>query len=331
MVAHAWATLLDPHNLKATSPRLVVAIEAIVKHYGQASSAHALAAYRQQRLEAGALGRHKGAMPPSPTHGDVVRAVENAVHDIYGKWTPEALAEFDKEGSGVATEAASPIAPAAEPDTAPPTPAPGGGTVSPSDVQAAEDALAAEVEQLVLNQGRQATMGAVEADKAAKGWARVPEPGACSFCAMLSTRGAVYKSGRSFDASNKKFTGDAAEFKVHNNCRCNLEPVFNAYEPSAQIREWQQAWADLAEELGRPPTLYDWRRKFEDRENGPKRPRKPGSGGGGGKPVPSSSLGFDKLTREQLEHQLSVLEALKDSDYKREQMARLSKRLAQLG
>jgi hypothetical protein len=187
LIAHAWARLLDPHDLRGSSPRLTVAVEAIVKQYGSASASHALAAYRQQRRDAGIPGRPALRMPPAPSHDDVVRVVEGTLHDLYGTVTPEVEAKV-------------------------------------------QDALTAEVEQLVLDQGRRALIDAVQSDKEAKGWARVPEPDACSFCAMLATRGAVYKSRAS------------AEFEAHPNCRCNVEPVFNAYEPTAQIREWQRIW-----------------------------------------------------------------------------------------
>lgn len=186
LIAQAWSQL-DVHNLKATSPRLTAAVEAIVRHYGAASASHALTAYRQQRREAGIPGRPSLSMPAVPSHDDVARVVESTLHDLYG-------------------------------------------TVTPEVEQKVQDELSAEVEQLVLDQGRRATIDATEADKEAKGWARVPEPDACSFCAMLVTRGAVYKSRAS------------ASFETHPNCRCNVEPVFNAYEPTAQIREWQRIW-----------------------------------------------------------------------------------------
>jgi hypothetical protein len=65
---------------------------------------------------------------------------------------------------------------------------------------------------------------ATSSDRKAKGWARIPEPGACSSALMLATRGAVYRSEKGGD------------FKSHDNCRCHVEPVFTAYEPSAQVR-----------------------------------------------------------------------------------------------
>jgi hypothetical protein len=100
-------------------------------------------------------------------------------------------------------------------------------TLPKPDPELAKSQVEGSVTRLVQNVGRQTIVDSVAADKKAKGWARVPEPGCCSFCALLATRGAVYKVQKQ------------ADFASHNNCRCHAEPVFNAYEPSAQVREWQ--------------------------------------------------------------------------------------------
>lgn len=85
-------------------------------------------------------------------------------------------------------------------------------------------------EALALSAGRDTITGAVEGDRKARGWARHTEPGACAFCAMLATRGAVYRSQ------------ETAGFQAHGHCRCQPEPVFGAYEPTAQVRQWQALW-----------------------------------------------------------------------------------------
>jgi len=220
LVAHAWAVLLDPHDLKGSTPKLTAAVEAIVKHYGAASASHALRSYRVQRLEAGVTGRPSIHMPSTPTHDEVARVVENAVHTLYGRVTPE-----------VETKA--------------------------------QDALASEVEQLVLDHGRRATMDATQADSEAKGWARVTEPDACSFCRLLATRGAVYKTRASADfrAHTKKSDGSGGT------CRCNVEPVFNVYEPTAQARQDLSDYRDLTEKFGKSgrDILVAWRQHVEGR------------------------------------------------------------------
>jgi len=106
------------------------------------------------------------------------------------------------------------------------------------DVRAAQVLLDGAVEKLVLDVGRATLIEAVRSDREAKGWARTVEPGACSFCLLLAIRGPVYKED-SFDESNERFVG-LGEFKTHNNCRCDLQPLFaTEWEPSADVRHWK--------------------------------------------------------------------------------------------
>lgn len=85
-------------------------------------------------------------------------------------------------------------------------------------------------EKNVLDAGRQTIIQAVKSDRRATGWEREAEPGCCYFCAMLATRGPAYRSERS------------ADFQAHDHCRCFAEPVFGAYQPSAQVQEWKSLY-----------------------------------------------------------------------------------------
>lgn len=69
-------------------------------------------------------------------------------------------------------------------------------------------------------------------DRSFAGWRRVPEPGACSFCRMLATRGAAYLS-----------KDTAAGRRYHQRCRCTAEPVMAAELPELNARlaaEWAE-------------------------------------------------------------------------------------------
>jgi hypothetical protein len=121
----------------------------------------------------------------------------------------------------------------------------------------------------VFDTGVRTVLGNVDATARPCGYARIPEPGACAFCLMLATRGAVYKADRkgrvangkgkhakgtrhstgdSFAASNAtKFDGRMpSSIKVHDNCRCHPEPVFTSYEPSARVRAADALWIAAA-------------------------------------------------------------------------------------
>lgn len=112
-----------------------------------------------------------------------------------------------------------------------------------ADPQAGRDLLDSHAEQLILEQGRRQMMSAARLDSAARGWARVPNADACSFCLMLALRGPVYKTrrGASFKAHTKQPDGSGGD------CRCSAEPVFGMWEPTARVRAAQSLWKSSTE------------------------------------------------------------------------------------
>lgn len=120
----------------------------------------------------------------------------------------------------------------------------------PDELTVAQDRLATMAGSTVLDTGGRTLLGNIGQDRAARGYARVPEAGACAFCLMLASRGAVYKHDRSggrgdsFAASNARFHDGKvpSSIKVHDNCECQPEPVFGAYEPTARARAGEALW-----------------------------------------------------------------------------------------
>lgn len=111
------------------------------------------------------------------------------------------------------------------------------------------DARALTVESLAqrtaLNAGTDDLFVNIDADPAAKRWARVTRPGACSFCLMLAARGAVFR------------TESSANFRAHNVvdgkgglCRCDVEPLFGeSYEAPAHVRTAAGLWSESTDGL----------------------------------------------------------------------------------
>ena len=197
------------------------------------------------------------------------------------------------------------------------------GPVTPQATEAALQRLDESVSQLVLNQGRDTIIGAVQQDKYARAWVRVTSPGACSFCQMLALRGAVYRDARaagkgSKGASGKAFEGGGLDFKVHDNCRCHAEPVFTAYEPSARMREMQRVW----DESTKGRSGADARNAFRQAVEG-----RPVIGTTGGKKA-KVTLGKSSMDRPQAEFLLAQAQRMRDSPWRTKQIARLSKLLA---
>jgi hypothetical protein len=134
------------------------------------------------------------------------------------------------------------------------------------DLATTETNVSGAVDRLVTDVGRRTLVGAVQSDRQAKGWARITRPGACSFCRLMATRGAVYKNEQTAggDAS-KGFVGEG-EFKFHNHCHCYVEPAFGIYEMTAQAREDLATYKRVTEGLSGAAARNAFRRAVEGRD-----------------------------------------------------------------
>ncbi|AER47561.1 head maturation protease [Mycobacterium phage DS6A] len=87
------------------------------------------------------------------------------------------------------------------------------------------DRLAGSTSRMIADASRQTVIG----NAAAEGirWARVAAPGACTFCAMLATRGPVYHS-------------EADALASHDHCKCLAVPVRrpSLWQPPAYVDRW---------------------------------------------------------------------------------------------
>ena len=129
--------------------------------------------------------------------------------------------------------------------------------------------VAAHAERLVQNGGRHAEHQVAWRDQRVIGYVRKHYPEndihPCSFCAMLLSRGIVYKKGTSsardkartasdkqktWDTWSEAFQVDGAEFdKYHPLCHCRGEAVYSKEQydadPGFQVnREFEQLWKD---------------------------------------------------------------------------------------
>lgn len=119
-----------------------------------------------------------------------------------------------------------------------------------------------------LKGGRGVTNEVMRKDRKVIGFARVTDANPCAFCALLASRGAVYGKGafarsdakRESDRSNPKTTwaknpeaardvpdGWTNVAKVHNNCKCQLRPVYSnesVWDAAAKhfLKLWDDRW-----------------------------------------------------------------------------------------
>ncbi len=127
------------------------------------------------------------------------------------------------------------------------------------DEAAARQAAAAE--RIATNAARGELWQTIDKDRRAIGYIRLSRTGTpCGWCAMLISRGPVYKTKRSAENS---IYGDGDLY--HDNCHCYAMPVYSdkEYQTSplyALNREYQALWPKATQGLGGKSALTAWRR-----------------------------------------------------------------------
>jgi hypothetical protein len=229
------------------------------------------------------------------------REVVEAIVELYGRAASGAAAEWFKTLR--AEKVKGRIAVRAIPSTPP-------GFIDQTVVEAAAarmadgvDVLGSRVEQLVLNEGRRQMLSAVHADAEARGWARVPNEGACSFCLMLAIRagaGVLYtsRSSANFRAHTKQSNGSGGD------CRCGVEPVWGQYEPPKIVRDAMVTWGEATKGRSGADARAAFRQAIEGRPvtGSPGKSSKSKRGDTYAKP--------SGVTPENQRAQLAILEAL---------------------
>ncbi|BCJ41666.1 hypothetical protein GCM10010168_53360 [Actinoplanes ianthinogenes] len=114
------------------------------------------------------------------------------------------------------------------------------GSTIEQALHTAEVKTAAAAYRHTANGGRVTIKGTLHRDEAALGWARVSDGRPCPFCAMLCSRGVVYKSATTAGISAK--TGSS----YHDNCGCFVVPIYSHDDPIPGLgpeleRLWEQA------------------------------------------------------------------------------------------
>lgn len=94
-------------------------------------------------------------------------------------------------------------------------------------------AVQGQASSLVLDGGRRTILETARRDPQARRWQRVTGSDACAFCAMLASRGAVFR------------TEEVAGFESHDHCACSVEVAYEGADlppPSdAHREEWDRA------------------------------------------------------------------------------------------
>ncbi|MEU5976381.1 hypothetical protein [Streptomyces sp. NPDC047315] len=194
-ISSTWRDLVDPARVDASWPALRAALAAMVMVSRAESTATASSFYLEARRTAGVAD--DGFRPRAPDPLDWAQLATTL--DITGPIT------FKKAIAAGKTPAQA--------------------------VDAAAVRLAGSTQYTALQGGRQLIQQAIEEDSGATGYARVTDEDPCAWCAMLASRGPVYKTA--VTAGDPRRGGD----RYHPLCACQAVPAFTMDEPFIGVAE----------------------------------------------------------------------------------------------
>lgn len=193
-VLRVWRDLMNPSRVDASWPAVRAALVPIVQQAREQSAVLARDGYLEARETAGVVEDFtpKGPLPL------LIERLEGSL-DVTGP------VEFKKA-----------IAAGKSPQQA---------------MDAAAVRMVGSTQYLALEGGRQAMQRSIEADERATGWARITDNDPCAWCAMLASRGPVYKSAKT--AGDPRQGGN----RYHDHCGCQAWPAFTNDEPFIGVAE----------------------------------------------------------------------------------------------
>ncbi|WP_053751937.1 hypothetical protein [Streptomyces sp. MMG1533] len=194
-VLQVWRELMNPAKVDASWPAVRAALMPIVRQAREQSAALAGSSYLDARSDADILDDDFAPEGPLPL---LVQRLEDSL-DVTGP------VEFKKA-----------IAAGKTPQQA---------------MDAAAVRMVGTTQYLALEGGRQVMQRSIAADDHATGWSRVTDADPCAWCAMLASRGPVYKSAQT--AGDPRQGGD----RYHDHCACQAWPAFTHDEPFIGIAE----------------------------------------------------------------------------------------------
>jgi hypothetical protein len=193
------------------------------------------------------------------------RALETRVND---GWIPEIKADVPEEKIRTSLWVTGPAAGRHKVNTARELNRLVGREISDAEITAllreAGPEAAGSAVRHVTDGGRETIRDAVKDDRLALGYVRVTKDNCCYFCAMLASRGHVYK-GDSFDDSDSLFSG-AGVAKAHDSCGCTMEPVYSRTAAlPGRAEEFAKLWAQSTPGTSGKGSVLAFRRAYEGR------------------------------------------------------------------
>ncbi|MFE0647497.1 hypothetical protein ACFVZH_02750 [Streptomyces sp. NPDC059534] len=225
--------LIVPDRLEESLSLWRTAVSALIGRYGTASASLSAESYDRQRRAAGAPGSFSAQPASEAPDEQVEQSLRWATADLWP--TDEEQEAFDVR------------------------------------LAAAQARAESAAQRLVANQGRATMRESADRDRGAVAYARAAALGACYFCKLMASRGAVYKSaGTAGRNANEQFSGDESVVKFHNDCHCTIIPVFRGqqFQLSEHAAGWDRLYRKYAQ--GHPgDQLRLFRRALAEHDSNP--------------------------------------------------------------
>lgn len=221
-LVQALRDLLNPQRVDASWPALRAVLEPVVQQARAESAALAAETYMEARREAGVLDA--GFVPDPAPVLDLSRLRSSL--DVSGP------VSFKKAIAAGKTEAQA--------------------------VDVAAVRLAGSGSYLAQEGGRKVMETTIARDERATGWSRVTDDDPCAWCAMLASRGPVYKTART--AGDPRAGGQ----RYHDLCACQAWPAFTLDEEFVGIaRQLYEDWLRETRGTGGKDAVNAFRRWWE--------------------------------------------------------------------
>lgn len=152
-------------------------------------------------------------------------------------------------------------------------------TVSGGDVNASRAVMAkrmaGSVQRQAMAADRDTTHQTIDANESIVGWRRVSDGSPCSWCAMLISRGAVYKSKRSAEtvvgrrgvARGAGPEARAIGQSYHDNDGCTAVPLYESEEEPEDVDALYDEWNRVTGGLSGRAALKAWRRHWDGKQH----------------------------------------------------------------
>ncbi|MFE9396779.1 hypothetical protein [Streptomyces flavidovirens] len=131
-----------------------------------------------------------------------------------------------------------------------------------------------------IRSGRDLINRASQEDKRAVGWARVTDGNPCAFCAMLASRGAIYRTKATAAGGGRRKPQGSADGRArrnrrppvaledltryHNGCHCQMVPVYSRNDfMTPDAKRYSREWDRVAGKLSGAEARAAWRRHIE--------------------------------------------------------------------